>query len=105
MRRCVVSALDRLAEIEQRVEQMTTPDPTGMRIAPDTYLTDDDRAAGDWHPIRHIAADLRSLVAALRAVLDLHEPFGSDPGICAGCEDYAPCPTVRAITEALGGGA
>ena len=114
LRRCVVSALDRLAEIEQRADRMATPDPTGNhtyaidehgRIAPDTYLTDADRQAGNYDPIRHIAADLRSLVAALRAVLDLHEPFGSDPGICAGCEDYAPCPTVRAITEALGGGA
>ena len=127
LRRCVVSALDRLAEIEQRADRMATPDPTGNhtyaidehgRIAPDTYLTDADRQAGNYDPIRHIAADLRSLVAALRAVLDLHRsvkwPSMEIPGwvqvdICCECSDeetiHWPCDTVRTITEALGGGA
>jgi hypothetical protein len=68
-------------------------------------------------------------VAALRAVLDLHRDIDGD-GTCASCANWdesecmytpagershkhlyvapevpVPCPTVRAITEALGGGA
>ena len=46
------------------------------------------------------------LTAALRAVLDLHVPYAGDLSrnkFCRECEDIRPCPTVRAITDALGG--
>jgi hypothetical protein len=48
--------------------------------------------------------DVPKLVAALRAVLDLHrlEMDGNQP-VCVADFCCAPCPTVRAITEALGG--
>lgn len=100
----------RLDDIAQRADRMSRPDPTGMRIPPDTYLTDADRKAGDWHPIPHIVSDLNGLVAALRAVLDRHWPDRHAhhwPTTCAVCSDPTgdaltyPCPTVRAITEAL----
>ena len=101
-----MSALDRLAEIEQRAEAHHMA-AGGVEVDGDPYFS---MANWKWTGKPHrlvydLAGDNRGLVAALRAVLDLHEPFGSDPGICAGCEDYAPCPTVRAITKALGGGA
>ena len=58
--------------------------------------------------------DMRALIAALRAVLDLHAPdpycgnADHNPHQCPcaitacadGCDTY-PCPTVRAIEEAL----
>lgn len=59
--------------------------------------------------------DVPRLVAALRAVLDLHVGDGEGYGgkvMCAYCswldEDMLvefPCRTIRAIAEALGGGA
>ena len=59
--------------------------------------------------------DMRALIAALRAVLDLHAPelycktIHHDPNRCpcsttVCTDDYGdtyPCPTVRAIEEAL----
>jgi hypothetical protein len=42
------------------------------------------------------------LLSAVENVLALHR---SDPaGICHSCEYLSPCPTVRAIESALGGG-
>ena len=43
------------------------------------------------------------LVAALRAVLDLHHQLtpGAFGSPCAGCGHALPCPTVQAITTAL----
>lgn len=48
--------------------------------------------------------------AAVDAVMDIHYDSGSDlnssPGVtwCAGCGNRAwPCPTIKAITDALGG--
>ena len=54
---------------------------------------------------------------ALQAVLDLHKPVDVEPSetICAACSNRLPngrfmpiieypCPTVRAITDAIGGG-
>jgi hypothetical protein len=70
--------------------------------------------------IVHARADVPKLVAALRAVLDLHklveipdprdepgqpEYYGTDRacGHCGRWGDDYPCETVQAITEALGG--
>lgn len=70
-----------------------------------------------------VVDDVPKLVSALRAVLDLHRDIDGD-GTCAVCGNWdesvagfdaherwvylapevpLPCPTVRAITEALGG--
>ena len=64
---------------------------------------------GGWE--RHNAAqcsefthqEAPKLVAALRAVLDLH-PREMGSRYCAECETrFHPCPTIRAITVALSG--
>ena len=52
---------------------------------------------------KRLRADNASLVAALRAVLDLHTE--DVQGWCNDCEACWPCRSVRAITEALGGAA
>lgn len=47
------------------------------------------------------------LLAAVESVLGLHTPFeaeGVRPPACKACIYPHPCPTVRAITDALGGG-
>jgi len=85
---------------------MVTPD--GKHSAPDRYLTDADRQAGNWDCIANIAGDLTRLVSALRAVLDLHRRVDAGKPWCVHCGkasasfvDY-PCETVRTITDALG---
>ena len=138
-----MSATDRLNEIEARAnaategpwtpDEYTEVDPDGFYelsrvIAPDPD-GDDWCAIGVVHTgilrpdaefIAHARADVPALVAALRAVLELHKPGeGSSQGwtlrggygyiepYCAGCvasDEYAqhyPCATVRAIEEAL----
>ena len=59
--------------------------------------------------IAHARAALPQAVAALRAVVDLHQPdvCWIDRLDCGACSSYDecvqwPCPTVAAITEALG---
>lgn len=53
--------------------------------------------------------DLVALVAAVKAVLELHEPKPYDYApddrghYCGECACDAPCPTVRAVIDALGG--
>lgn len=62
--------------------------------------------------IAHARTDVPALVAALRAVLDLHKPekFMDFEDTCSGCDIGTmdpptwPCPTVRAVTAALGEG-
>ena len=48
-------------------------------------------------------SDLAKLTTAIRNVLDLHEPNADLPADewCL-CDEPWPCPTVRAITDALG---
>lgn len=100
---------------------VTRPDLLG--IAREWSLVWQD---GDAEFIAHARTDVPWLIeyarqrdAALTAVLDLHRPVDIEPSetICHGCstlrgegksaryfpfEDY-PCPTVTAITSALGG--
>ncbi len=63
---------------------------------------------GDAEFIAHARTDLPAMAAALTAVLDLHPSIGGywlECDVCAddrGPKPY-PCPTVRAITDALGG--
>ncbi|MEV4902376.1 hypothetical protein AB0K08_13665 [Citricoccus sp. NPDC055426] len=63
---------------------------------------------GDAEFIAHARTDLPAMAAALTAVLDLHPSIdgaGVECDVCAddrGPKPY-PCPTVHAITDALGG--
>ncbi len=55
--------------------------------------------------IAHARTDLPRALAALRAVLGLHKPFHVHGrlGTCGHCGSPSyPCPTVRAISDALG---
>lgn len=72
----------------------------------------------DYHPEERwevLMDDVPALVAALEAVLELHEPEATGYGdwvcgacISAGSHDWEstayPCPTVQAIHQALGEG-
>ena len=124
-----MSAADRLNEIEARAnaategpwapDEYTEVDPDGFYelarvIAPDPD-GDDWCAIGVVHTgilrpdaefIAHARTDVPALVAALRAVLDLHREGGYEVnGVfyrteCRACMQFD-CPTVRAIEEAL----
>lgn len=60
--------------------------------------------------IAHARTALPASVAALRAVTELHAPFQAGRpfcGVCAEADDTAyplpwPCPTITAITDAIG---
>ena len=138
-----MSAADRLNEIEARAnaategpwapDEYTEVDPDGFYelarvIAPDPD-GDDWCAIGVVHTgilrpdaefIAHARADVPALVAALRAVLDLHRAHectssfaDDDPcfimhggscalsGTCRECHNNHPCLTARAIEESL----
>ena len=68
-----------------------------------------ERDLNDAEFIAASRTDVPALVAALRAVLDLHKPRNGHDD-CGHCVDPAdahwgipwPCPTVRAVTAALG---
>ena len=54
-----------------------------------------------------VGKDVPEMLAALRAVLDLHKPYDDcgEPLCCRGCDvcGYGwPCDTVRAVKAALG---
>ena len=68
-------------------------------------------ANAEW--IAHARTALPAAVAALRAVADLHQPRSAvtrsasghlvdTPGPCTACDWDWPCPTITAVTEALG---
>lgn len=69
----------------------------------------DGEVLADAVHIAHARTDLPRALAALRAVLDRHEPYtlilGDREGhpICSGCGLPAPCPDVETITAALAG--
>lgn len=121
---------DRLDEW-QRLADEATPGPWGeylpnpiygtYEVAEATrgYLGDAVARCGDVEAARNaafIAASriaVPALIAAVRAVLDLHQPdemrmrdYITATGVaqeapCMECGDRHPCPTVRAITRAL----
>lgn len=77
------------------------------RAIAETVYTAEDRSF-----IAHARTEHPAMAAALKAVMDLHEPTPGYWGeeVCAECSDddsrleYShPCPTVRAITEHLNG--
>lgn len=124
-----MSITDRLDEIQGRADAATHGpwerdndyDIMGRRpgLSPDPEL---DPVIGhlerdeDDEFIAHARADVPALVAALRAVLDLHKPVEVEPSdtICRECSfqlpngryfgrlEEWPCPTFRAIEAALG---
>ena len=104
-----MSAADRLNEIEARANAATK----GPWIV---ASCENERTVETKHQRWHVAsytspdnanfiADARSdvpdLVAALRAVLDLHRTGPGEQDWCVDCGETSPCQTVRAIEEAL----
>lgn len=118
-----MQASERLAEIQARADQATAGpwevdndyDIMGRRpgLSPDPEL---DPVIGhlerdeDDDFVTHARTDVPALVAALRAVLDLHKPRDwHGKNICDACSETEdslfmeyPCPTVRAVADALG---
>ena len=95
-----MSAADRLNEIEARANVVTETAP-GVLVSEEASLIDRD--------VPWLIEQVRKRDAALRAVLDLHAALPYDYGMgavgatCLECTDGTehPCPTVRAIEEAL----
>ena len=113
-----MSAVERLDEIQARADAATDGAWWGSMLGThvevfagegsgsDPMLASELRP-GDAEFIVAARTDIPRLVAALRAVLDLHKPYEQcrEPGCCRyceGCEHEWPCPTVRAINAALG---
>ena len=106
-----VSAEEWLAE-RARIEQAATEGPweingageyvsgVGLMVGPG----DDGVSGADVDFITDARTAMPKMRAALEAVLALHwgEPYAQGPGYCAECEHQWPCPTVAAITAALG---
>ena len=128
-----MSAADRLNEIEARANAATRgpwhvapelcgPDGQGVYTEDfgpvcevgDPYPRGDNNPQESMYFIAHARTDVPALVAAPRAVLEVHAPdpycgnWHHNPHRCPcaipacadGCDTY-PCPTVRAIEEAL----
>lgn len=120
-----MSISDRLGQIEDRADaateapwewEATNPTMTGanwnLRIAgrPGIRLAVSEYQHGPANAefIAHARTDVPALVAALHAILDLHEGAPNsvsalypDPA-CNECGQTMPCPTVRAVEATLG---
>lgn len=88
---------------------------SGTGVGSDVCVATESTKA-DAEFIAHARTDVPRLLAALDAVTEVHTPFVWDFGFgpvasCMGCANQGaseaaaeyPCPTVRAITEALEG--
>ena len=115
--------MNRLDKIEARANAATEGPWMGIRY-PDGFLgrviggngfgvAEDFPDDADAEFIAHARTDVPALVAALRAVLNLHfkaQPipaaFGTQEGgdYCVTCAEDWPCPTVTAIRQHLGEG-
>ena len=113
--------MNRLNEIEARANAATEGPWMGIRY-PDGFLgrviggngfgvAEDFPDDADAEFISHARTDVPALVAALRAVLNLHfkaQPipaaFGTQEGgdYCVTCAEDWPCPTVETIRQHLG---
>ena len=93
---------------EQERLSVRVGDPMGEHVA---RITDGDHSDAVF--IAHARQDIPALLAAVEAVLELHEPEATGYGdwvcgacISAGSHDWEstayPCPTVTAIQSALG---
>ena len=117
-----MSAVERLDEIQARADkatdgpwewESTSPSMAGghwnLRVTgkPGIRLsvTEYQHGPGNAEFIAHARADVPALVAALRAVLDLHQPTEvlGRGSVCPTCDPWRPypCPTVRAVEAAL----
>ena len=109
--------MNRLDEIEARANAATEGPWMGIRY-PDGFLgrviggngfgvAEDFPDDADAEFIAHARTDVPALVAALRAVLELHKPgrtfhgHGFSTPLCM-CGAAMPCPTVAAIRQHLG---
>ena len=113
--------MNRLDKIEARANAATEGPWMGIRY-PDGFLgrviggngfgvAEDFPDDADAEFIAHARTDVPALVAALRAVLNLHfkaQPipaaFGTQEGgdYCVTCAEDWPCPTVETIHQHLG---
>lgn len=84
------------------------PSPIPAHSIDDLLATVTDDETGAF--IAHARTDLPAATDALRAVLDLHAPKPGWPQVCVECNRVAlgasvhstyPCPTVKAVQEAL----
>ena len=126
-----VTAADRLAQIEARVEAATegpwdavqgaTPGMVWVELRHRATICDFPYEQGsqeDAEFIAHARQDIPALLAAVREALGLHRPVPHCPSdtharsestcpcgvqICGQCYHHWPCPTVRTIEDALGG--
>ena len=97
-----MSAADRLDQIEARARAATQALTTGTTGTPPNI--DGLSTADALGILGDAATDVPALVAAVRAVLDRHRRDGSEvAGWCLHDGRPWPCPTVQAVTEALGG--
>lgn len=115
---------ERLDQIEQRAERASEgpwfdeernlDDPWGATTVYNVFHNGDtpdrdlvaEAAYDNAEFIAHARTDVPALVKALRAALDMHteeDGAGIFEGDCRGCPYPYPCPTVRAITDALEG--
>lgn len=109
-----MSITDRLAEIQARADKAlageweVNPFAHSVRKAGTGKVVCRLSVLNNAVFIAHARTDVPALVAALRAVLEVHF---DDGGVCGDCymqDDYAPylmdypCPTVRAVEAALG---
>jgi hypothetical protein len=115
---------DRLAQIAQRVERATegpwVTDGSLLGTPARNRITPRGRVGQTWglrwredlEFIAHARTDIPAMHAALTAVLALHGSDGHTPDDCGEpdcwegcmeCTEPYPCPTVRAINDALGG--
>ena len=93
---------------------VNAPSTAVCEIQSDSFVREPDQGDADGSFIAHARTDMPDLVGALRAVLDLHRP--GEPYCptntahdlcpcavteCLDCFNEYPCPTVRAIEEAL----
>ena len=104
---------DRLQFDNSLIACRGTEDPVLCAWGHDAYGIDVGKADAEF--IAHARTDLPALLAAVEAVLELHDmgeacpDCGAGPRTicecgatdCQGCSEEWPCPTVRALTAAL----
>ena len=88
----LAATLDEIKERAKAAAELNV-DLIAQFVGPDT------KSIAGW--IAASALDVPTLLAALDAVLKLHEPDPADPSWCGDCTFAWPCSTYRAITAEL----
>lgn len=108
-----MSISDRLDKIEARA-QAATPADAETSLSMDGFDMHEDYPEYGQGQLMNAymlgydegCADKSALLAAVRAVIDLHMARVTRTGVrmpyCVECGQTLPCPTVRALTSALG---